>query len=411
MTPFRLAVLSLFRRKVPSVITIVSIAISVACAGILLRLYHLSASRFDSIGRGWDAVVGAKAGGIEILLNSLNGEGPYPDYLPYVLYESLRAAKTVQFEDGHTSTPSYLTAISPFVYFAKLGPYRVAGTDEDFTRKLNAPLSPFKEGGWPIRDDEVVAGSQVAAHENLHIGDQVQLQPWIGGDSGGPAISVKISGLLEKTGSAWDRMLFGTVEQAQKVIGDHQGQIGARSIWGNRVLNYFLINLQPGGFEKLEALVNKRTVGQVVRVDEEKQRLEELTGAGKSIGLFVSIFVILLSSLSVSSMLITRFEGMSVQLAVLRAIGHSRREVGMWLIWEGFLLGIAGCVLGALIDAAGFPVLRSLLGTALPPAEVISSSVFESWIIWLLTIAATIAAIFIPLIRLYRQDVHQALKS
>src|ERR1700722_18505955 len=112
MTPLRLALLSLARRRVPTIITVVAIAMSVACAGILFRLYHLSASRFDSLGRGWEAVVGAKAGGIEILLSSLNAEGPYPDYLPYVLYESLRANRTVQFEDGHTSEPSYIRGIS-----------------------------------------------------------------------------------------------------------------------------------------------------------------------------------------------------------------------------------------------------------------------------------------------------------
>src|SRR6478609_3378488 len=134
MSSFRLAWLSLVRRRVATLITIVAIAISVACAGILLRLYHLSASRFDSIGHGWEAVVGAKAGGIEILLNSLNGEGPYPDFLPYVLFESLRAAQTVHFEDGAAADPKYLRTISPFVYFAKLKEFRVAGTDETFVQ-------------------------------------------------------------------------------------------------------------------------------------------------------------------------------------------------------------------------------------------------------------------------------------
>ncbi|MGZ3722393.1 MAG: ABC transporter permease [Bdellovibrionales bacterium] len=407
MTSFRLALLSLTRRRVPTLITVCAIAISVACSGILLRLYHLSSSRFDSIGQGWEAVVGAKAGGIEILLNSLNGEGPYPDYLPYVLFESLQAAKAVHFEDGHTSDPNYIRAISPFLYFAKFQSYRVAGTDQAFA----AALGGFTEGGWPSANDEVVLGAGVAKRAGIHLGDTIQLQPWLADHLGDANVGAKVAGILKPTGFAWDRMLFSSVAFGQSVISANRAYLGDKSIWGEKVLNYFMINLQPGGFRPLEALVNKRTVGQVVRVEEERHKLEELTGAGKSIGLFVSVFVILLSSLSVSSMLITRFEAMGVQLAVLRAIGYVRSEIGMWLIWEGLLLGLAGCVLGAVIDGVSFPILRDLLGSALPPADIVASSLSESYPVWVVTIPATVFAIFVPLIRLYRQDVHQALKG
>lgn len=407
MKPLRLALLSLSRRKVPTAITVVAIGISVACSGILLRLYHLSASRFDSIGRGFEAVVGAKAGGIEILLNSLNGEGPYPDFLPYALFESLRAGQAVRFEDGASSQPNYLKSVTPFLYFAKFHGYRMAGTDETFALAVGG----YQDGHWVANDDEAVVGSLVAAREHLHVGDKFQGEAWFGDRPGEIDVPMKVAGVLRVTDSAFDRMIFANVARAQETLAHHRSALAERSIWGDKVLSYFLINLQPGGFTFLQNLVNKRTVGQVVRVEDEKARLEELTGAGKSIGIFVSAFVILLSSLSVSAMLITRFEAMSLQLAVLRAIGYGRNEIGRWLIWEGLLLGLAGCVLGGILDGVGFPVLRELLGSALPPADVISSSVLESYPIWVVTIPATAFAIFIPLIRLYRQDVHQALKA
>lgn len=408
MKPLRLALLSLSRRKIPTTITVVSIAISVACAGILLRIYHLSASRFDSLGRGWEAVVGAKAGGIEILLGSLNGEGTYPDFLPYALFESLRAGRSVRFEDGAASQPSYLKSITPFLYFAKVNSgYRVAGTDETFVEMY----APMRDGHWIVNPEDAVLGSAVAAREGWHVGDNFKAESWIFERSGDVIIPLKVSGILRPTDSAFDRMIFTSVARAQETVARDRAAWNERSIWGEKVLSYFLIVLHPGGFTHLQNLVNKRTVGQAIRVIDEKQKLEELTGAGKSIGLFVSVFVILLSSLSVSAMLITRFEAMSLQLAVLRAIGYGRAEIGRWLIWEGLLLGLAGCVIGALIDAGGFPVLRELLGSALPPLDVSASTLWESFPVWLVTIPATTAAIFIPLIRLYRQDVHQALKS
>src|SRR5665213_1479102 len=195
----------------------------------------------------------------------------------------------------------------------------------------------------------------VARREGLHAGDSLRVQPWMADFTGEAGLEMRVVGILSPTGFAWDRMLFSGIPQAQAFLMANSSHLGERSIWGEKVLNYFLINLHPGGFKYLEALVNKRTVGQVIQVEQEKRKLEELTGAGKSIGLFVSVFVILLSSLSVSSMLITRFEAMGVQLAVLRAIGFARSEIGLWLIWEGLLLGLAGCFLGGVIDAVGFP--------------------------------------------------------
>ena len=407
MSPLRLALLSLLRRKVPTLITALSIAVSVACSGILLRLYHLSASRFDSLGHGWESIVGAKAGGIEILLNAMNGEGPYPDFLPSVLYDSLKAKASVQFEDGQTATPSFIKSISPFVYFAQFKGHRAAGTDATFIEKM----APMAEGRFATSADEIVVGNEVAKSEGVNVGDTLALEAWVGEKpTRSHSVNFKVVGRLNGSGSAWDTMLFTDIENAQRVIATESEEITGHSIWGARVLHYFFVNLEPNGRAPIENLVNKRTVAQVILVRDEKAKLMQLTGAGKTIGLFVSFFVILLSTLSVSSMLITRFDAMTVQLAVLRALGRSRLQVARWLLWEGFWLGISGCVLGAVMDAVSFPILRSVLGEALPPADLVASSVFESYPIWILAMAATVFAIFIPLIRLYRQDVHQSLK-
>jgi putative ABC transport system permease protein len=111
MTPLRLARLSLSRHRFATAITVISIGMSVACGGILLRLHQLSESRFSAMGRGGDAIVGAKAGGIEILLGSLNGEGNFPDFLPYKLFESLRAEQAITHGDGVVTRPLTLSPL------------------------------------------------------------------------------------------------------------------------------------------------------------------------------------------------------------------------------------------------------------------------------------------------------------
>lgn len=412
MTPLRLACLSLSRHRFATIITVIAIGMSVACGGTLLRLYQLSESRFSAMGRGGDAIVGAKAGGIEILLGSLNGEGDFPDFLPYKLFESLRAEQAVAHGDGVVTKPSYIETITPFVYFAQYDGHRVIGTDESFYRRKRAGESlTLSEGRWFNADSEVVLGAAIAHEKKIKVGDSIKARPWLGGAPLTDEIELKVAGLLLATGTQWDRSVFASVQEAHAVFERNTLRVNRKSIWGPKVLHYFLVDLRSEGFSPFEDLVNKRTVAQVVSVEEQKKRLGEISGVGKRVGLLVTVLVILLGGLSVGSMLMTRFEGMSLQLAVLRALGYTKKELSQWLLWEGFLLGLIGVILGALLDWVGFPILRSALGSALPPAELVKSSVFNSLWIWVAAIVAIIASISIPMLRMSRQDVHNSLKG
>lgn len=393
-------------------ITVIAIGLSVACGGILLRLHQLSESRFSGLANGGDAVVGAKAGGIEIILGSLNGEGKFPDFLPYKLFESLRAEQAVTHGDGTVTRPSYIESIIPFVYFGKYDEYRVVGTDDTLHRHKRAGESLIlTDGKWFAQSGEVVLGSAVAKDKMVRVGDSIQVHPWLGENALSSAIDLRVTGIIQPTGTQWDRTLFSSVNQAHQLFEQNFSAIANKSIWGPGVLHYFLVYLNPGGFAPLKALVNRRTVGQVVQVAEQKERLREISGVGKSVGLFVTAFVILLGGLSVCSMLVTRFEGMSLQLAVLRALGYTKNEISRWLMWEGLLLGVMGVILGAVIDSIGLPILRSLLGTALPPPDLVTSSVLDSTMIWIIAITATATSVIVPMARMSRQDTHSSLRG
>lgn len=412
MSPLRLAWLNLVRRRVPAVIALVAIALAVATSGMLLKLYFLSGSRFTTIARGVDAVVGAKAGGIDILLGSLDTEGPYPGFLPYKLFLSLRERRVTHFEDGAKTDPAYLHIVTPFVYFGQYRRHRIIGTDASFATRPGAFATPaLAAGNWATNLGETVVGAAVARDEGVRVGDALSAQAWTGAAPGvqQPAFLLRVVGILARSGTVWDGALFATVEQAQAVL--RQADLGTRSTWGADVLNYFLINLDPAGMPALAALINGRTVGQIADVPQEQQRLAELTGAGRRLGFLMTALVMLLGGLSVAAMMVTRFDAMTVQLAVLRAIGYGRRDVACWLVWEGLILGCAACVIGGTLDALAFPSLRALLGAALPSPETVACPAYQSAPVWGTAVAATVLAVFIPLYRLYRQDIHRALRG
>ena len=406
MSPFRLALLNLFRRPLSTWIAILGIAMAVAASGILLKVYLLSQSRFQTLANEGQSIVGAKAGNIEILLGSLNLEGPVPAFLPYNLFLSLKAQQNVKFEDGAESKPSYLKGVIPLLYFARYGQYRVIGTSSDFLHRPYSPDSPeLAAGKWFEATGDIVVGSKVASDKSLSPGQVIRVQTVVGRTTLG--LEMKVSGILKPTGKIWDYALFSSVEDAQGTLG--RADISASSIWGQNVLHYFLLYHGPEGLQPLRSLVDQRTVAQLVPIDDAIARLEKLTGTGRAFGILLTCLILFLSSSSVASMMVARFDSMSVQLAILRAIGYERSQIAQWLLWEGVILGVIACVLGAAVDFSLFPWVRSLSGLDLP--EFVPSPVFQSAIVWAAAIFVTIAAVTIPLMRLYRQDVNASLKA
>ncbi len=411
MTPFKLAYLSLTRKKLSSFIALASIAVSVATSGVLLRLYLLTSSRFSTIAAGGDAIIGAKAGGIDILLGALNLEGDYPGFLPQKLFESLQAQQKVVFEDGASSQPNFLKSVIPFLYFARLGPYRVIGTDENFFSRPRAEDNlKFSSGGIWSKPTSLVVGAALAESRGLKVGSPEKIFLWAGQPiPNSQALSFEVSGILQATHTAWDYAAFVPYQFAQSVFS--QVNLGESTIWQNQVLNYFLVYLDPNGRAQLESLINKRTVGQIAWVSEEKAHLEKLTGTGQKIGFLITALVMLLGGLSVTAMMTTRFEAMNVQIAVVRAIGYTRSQISLWLFFEGLLLGVAATFIGATLDFLCFPIVKNLLGDSIPNLEWMQSSIWESSLIWLIAIIATIAAIFLPMFRLVNQNIHDQLKG
>jgi putative ABC transport system permease protein len=407
MTPFKLAILNLSRRRLTTIFAIISISVSVACSGLLLRSYLLSSSRFNTLGNGGDAIVGAKNSGIEILLGCLNSEGAFPDFVPYVLFESLRKE---QSEPGAYSS-TRIKSVIPFLYFARYKNYRAAGTDESFVKRPNIILA---QGKWADNEGEIVIGYSVSQKENLKVDDEIYVNPWLSKKDTliqkYPAVKMKVTGIIDRTNTAWDFELFSNVKQAQNV---YRANIDSAkiSIWGSNVLHYYIVYLENSGKQPFIDLINKRTIAQVVFVSDETRKLQELLSTGKNLGLFITSMIILLGGLVVSVLMITRFDAMKIQLAVLRAIGYRKKEIAKWLLWEGVLLGVFACILGSILDFLMFPLLKGAVGIGLPETTFATSSIFQSLPVWLITIAATCIAAFIPYIIFNRLDVHQSLKG
>ena len=186
---------------------------------------------------------------------------------------------------------------------------------------------------------------------------------------------------------------------------------GYNTIWGPKVLSYFIMSIQKGGEEGLATLINQRTVSQLAFVEKEKGRLQDLTGSNQNLQLLIVSILLILTTLTVLAVFFTRIEARAMELAVLRALGYSRRELTRLLLIEGLWMGAISIVVAAIIELILSPIILSSAGTNLPAPTTAN---FPPWMILVTGLFALIAVVLAslpPVWKLYRQDIHTTLRN
>ncbi len=386
----KLAWLELARHRAGTALAVLSLGLTIGCAGMLYRLNLLNQSRFSTLAAAGDAIVGAKSGATDLLLGCLNLEGPYPGFIPYRLYVSLVNQRAGFGEETDAGMRQFKLVI-PFLYCAKYRGHRVVGTSEAFLRQPGNPVR-LSQGHWPGAD-EILLGASVAASGGgdgkspVRVGESIEVQTWSSDQPEAQSVvphHYKVAGILASMGNAWDGGLFLDIGAGVFLLAS--GMPTKDPVWGIAVLNYMLIYLEPGGMDFLRVLVDQRTVAQSVSIPAAREALERIAGTGRAMGLGVAGMIFLIGSISLAGLTMGRYEEKSRTLAVLKAMGYSRRRLRALLAWEGVYLWASAWVVGAGLDAGVFPGLRALLGKGLPSPDLLPSHVWYSWPIWILTL-------------------------
>jgi hypothetical protein len=436
MTLLRLAWLNLSRHRAATALAVLALGLTVACAGMLLRTARLADARFTTFAHAGDALIAAKGNSTDALLGALNAEGPYPRFIPLRLFGTL-----VNEAWYATGNQSYATSVIPFVYAGKLvsktsaaasgsgasgvsgavqtlDEYRVVGTIKAvFDMPQPSPRLTFTEGEWNELGSGVVLGSAVARRENLGPGDTVRIAHWTSDTMPSPAQSglrprrFIVSGVLAPTGTAWDRLVFTNLLQAEGLMAEGLRVAGHQTVWTSFVLHYILVHVQPGGLDSLNALIDQRTVTQIVPVLETLESLQRLTASGRTAAAVMALLALLLAVMTLSALMLGRYEGLARQAAVLEAMGWQKSELRRLLLWEGLILGVVAAAFGGALDAALFPLLRSALGGALPDAALVSSPVWTSAPVWVTAVAVTVSASLASSLFLFRGRAQERLRG
>jgi putative ABC transport system permease protein len=387
----RVALKGLWGRKLRTVLTAVAIVLGVALVAGTLVLTDSIQKAFDNIftdsRQGSSVVISGKSA-----FDLTDDSGATAPPLQESLLQTVQAQPDVAAAEGSVSGEAQLIGSDnkAIVYGGapNLG-FSIANGDSRFN-----PLS-LTEGAWPTGNEVVIDGS-TADKEGFKVGDTVGVQ------GRGPVEQLRISGIVKfgSVSTIGGATLAGfDLSTAQRIFG-MQGKLDEIAVAAKPGVSEQQLAAQLRSVLPTDTQV--RTAADQAKKDAEDTNsfitfLRTFLLSFGGIALFVGAFVIA-NSLSITIAQRTR------ELATLRTVGASRRQVLRSIIVEAVVVGVLASIVGLFLGlglAKGLFWLFDKIGFTLPN----SGLTFETRTIvvaLLVGIIVTVGASLRPAIRATR---------
>jgi hypothetical protein len=221
-----------------------------------------------------------------------------------------------------------------------------------------------------------------------------------------------VAGQLKPTGSALDGGIFVSMETARDILFQMSFTGHVNTEFTGRETGFLWVWLKSGvePMERALKVSNQNSIYMAVPVREAVAEFAALTRTGRKVALLASALTLLLSLLACSTLLMARFDQMTQQLAVLRAIGKHPRELAAWVLAEGFLITLWGTGVGALMELA-LPAGWGMGQLVAGQAAVLPGLFPGLALVWGIVPLAGLLSGLPILWKVVRMDIHEALRT
>ena len=410
-----LAAKSLLNRRFTALLTLLSIALSVALLLGVERVRNEARASFSSTISGTDLIVGARSGPVQLLLYSVFRIGNATNNISWQSYLDLA---------GH---PKVAWTVPISLGDSHRG-FRVLGTTGDYFDHYRYARDRGLELAAGERFDDLfdaVLGAEVADALGYSLGDEIIIAHGAGDVrfARHDDKPFRVAGILKRTGTPVDRTVHVSLEAIEAV---HLGWQGGAPMPGlsTDAAAVRAMDLTPDAItavlvglkSKIAAFAVQRYVNDypeepllAVLPGVALGELWSLIGVAEGALLIVSSFVVLVGLIGMLTALLIGLNERRREMAILRSVGARPAQVLALIIGEAVFLTLIGMLLGlALLYgllAAGQPLIEARLGLFIGIGAL---SLHE----WLLLAAVLVAGLLVGLVpgwRAYRMSLADGL--
>jgi len=410
MNLFRIAWRSIQQRGLASLLTSLSMALGVMLVVAVLSIHGVVYESFRSNASfGYNMIVGAKGGKLQLTLNTVYYLSQPVENLPYDYYLEFLTAERRMQEDAHPGDLELnrdgkfgqtVALAIPICLGDYYGRFRVVATTPDFFDKLvfgpNGDRKfEFDPGGRNLKHRsqengffEAVVGSMAAREMKIKLGDSINSRcgdpdPEVG--TLHSEESFKVVGILKPTGTANDRAVFVNMEGFYLLKGHAKSSgKGSGVVSGNDSRPLFRDPLPMAEREVTAILVRTSDIFVTPRMENsinEGRDAQAVLPVKEIFSLFDMIVTPIQTALLALTAMICVVSGVSIlvsiynsmserrhEIAVMRALGAGRSTVMSIILLESICLAIGGGMLGwvgaHVLNGLASPLIQERTGVA-----------------------------------------------
>jgi putative ABC transport system permease protein len=402
---------SLRARLTISLLTVSSIALSVA---LLIGIEHLRVGVRESFAgtiKGTDLIVGARGGTTQVLLSTVFGMATPSGSISWDTYERWKAHPAVSWTIPYSLGDSHRG-------------FRVIGTTSEFFERyrFRDQTVTFASGRAPTTDREVAIGHEVAQRLGYALGAEIVLAHGIAEVSFAEheVHPFTIVGIIARTATPIDRALYVTLDGLTEMHEAEQERGGGlpmgppqeQHAHGEAPITAFLL----GTKNRFETLQLQREMNEdrtepltAIIPGVALAQLWDVVGNAEQALRVVSLFTLLVGLLGMCVALYASLESRRREMAVLRAIGAGPRSIVALLVSESALLALSGAVLGVLLVYVGLAVAAGPVEARYGFALSLAGLGRTEWVfLGLVVLAGTVVGL-VPAWKAYRSSLADGL--
>ncbi len=442
MSLFRIAWRSIQQRGVASLLTALSMALGVLLVVVVLVIHGVVSDSFRSnASLGYNMIVGAKGGKLQLTLNTVYYLSQPIQNVPYEYYLEFKTAEERRAELGDPGDLDldrdgefgrHVEFAIPLCLGDYVGRFRAVGTTPEFFEILrHGPYGDqpfeFAEGRNFRRHSpehgffEAVVGSIVAAELGFELGDVIK--PAHGDPEGwGHDEGFTVVGILKPSATPTDRAVFVNMEGFFLMEGHAKPVEGMPDDWHRdpdqplpivqREVTAMLVRTADMAVTPiLQDRIDSSPYAQaVLPVLEIYHLFDVIVRPVQAILLGLTAMVCVVSGISILVSIYNSMSDRRHEIAVMRALGAGRETVMAVILLESIVLSLGGGLVGWLLAhtlaVLANPVIEARTGVSIGFFDI---NLAEALLIPSLILLAILFGFF-PAVSAYRTDVAKSLQ-
>ena len=394
----------------------------------MLQLNSLIKTQMDNNLKGIDMVVGAKGSPLQLILSAV--------------YHIDSPTGNISVEDAKKIKNNRMVGSSiDLLYGDNYKGYRIVGTEQKF---LDLYKAKIKEGRKWENPFEVVVGSKIYSKLNINIDDELVSSHGLRETGEEHADQLfKVVGLLEPSNSVIDQLIVtspqsiwdlhddhdhGSEEHEEEHEHDeehdhehdeehdhehdeeHDHEYDEEHEHDDKEITAMLIKFKsPMNIIQFPRQINEDTNLQAAVPSYEISRLFKLFGFGIETLTYLAYLIIIVSAFSLFINLFNSMRERKYEMALIRTLGSSRRQLSMMIIFESLILTTVGFFIGLLVSRLGVMFVSSLMEESLN-YNLKSFGILneELWLLGLSIFIGLISSI-IPALQVYNLNISETL--